>query len=78
MRIEISSLFNPSAVTLIPISYSGSSPNEILRVPTGNPADLAYVEAGTIFTIFLSFCFLLRAAFFTACRVNRASPTKAD
>ncbi|KAF5379748.1 hypothetical protein D9615_005813 [Tricholomella constricta] len=75
---EISSLFDAASALFIPISHSGPTAADLVRVPTGAPGDLAYVEFGTAFTVLVAFCYLLRASWLAARGVRRASMDKTD
>ncbi|RDB25542.1 Protein pbn1 [Hypsizygus marmoreus] len=78
MPTEVSSLFDTSSASFIPISLIGTNYSESVSVPTGNPADLDYVEGGTTLTILLAFLVLFRATWRTADRIARSSRPKTD
>ncbi|KAF9462314.1 PIG-X [Collybia nuda] len=75
---EVFSLFDLKTTSIIDISPNGTHPFDTVRVPTGNPADVGFVEFGTMFTILFSFFYLLRAALATARRMNKSSGIKRD
>ncbi|KAF8071502.1 PIG-X [Lyophyllum atratum] len=75
---EVASLFDPLSATFIPITHVRPNGADLVKVPTGSSGDLAYVEFGTIFTILLSFFYLLRASRLASQRINRASSVKTD
>ncbi|KAK2462472.1 hypothetical protein APHAL10511_005442 [Amanita phalloides] len=65
-------------VSFVPISPTSSGAEHILRVPVGRSGDLAFVEFGTVFSIFLLFWYLVRVTKRVAARLNSRDQCKAD
>lgn len=74
----VSSLFDSQSAHLLPITHHGSGSPDFVRVPIGTLNDLIYVEFGTLFTIWASFFYLLKASRSTFRRMNRAVFNKTD
>jgi len=70
MPNEFTTLFNSSALRVIPVSEANTSAGAI-RIPVGNSRDIGRVEFGTAFTIILSFLYLIYMSFKTASRIHR-------
>ncbi|KAG5722956.1 Protein PBN1 [Termitomyces sp. T112] len=75
---EVSSLFDLQSAYFISIEHRDSGSPDLVRVPTGTLNDLAYVEFGTLFTIWAAFFYLLKSSLSAFYRINRDVLNKRD
>ncbi|KAG6826142.1 hypothetical protein H0H92_000978 [Tricholoma furcatifolium] len=61
----------PADSKFVQIAHYGAGAPDRVRVPTGAPSDLAFVELSTLGAIFLTFCFLVRTSQVAYRRINR-------
>ncbi|KAF8341833.1 PIG-X [Amanita rubescens] len=66
---QVAELFK-QPVSLVSVAPTSNETEHILRVPVGRPGDLAFVEFGTVLSIFLLFWYLIRVVKRVAVRLN--------
>jgi hypothetical protein len=66
---QVAKLFT-QPVSLVSIAPTSNETEHIMRVPVGRSGDLAFVEFGTVLSIFLLFWYLVRVVKRVAVRLN--------
>ena len=68
--VDAAALLDPLTQIFIPVTVPNHPFTETVRVPVGNPKDLAFVEAGTVLTVLLVFVYLSRVSWIVANKIS--------